>query len=66
MGARRSCRGRRLLTESLFLTNIHPNPKPDFTQRMCDESQAKLPGAPPPLEVPPFMYGAPVVCGETE
>ncbi len=25
--------------------------------RMADASAAKLPGAPPPLEVPPFMYG---------
>ena len=25
--------------------------------RMADASVAKLPGAPPPLEVPPFMYG---------
>lgn len=24
---------------------------------MCETSNVKLPGAPPPLETPPFLYG---------
>ena len=35
-----------------------------LAQRMCDGTQAKLPGAPPPLEVPPFLYGAPMLHAE--
>ena len=61
------------ILQSARVTNIHAHdvvqadwrlldrvPASVLAQRMCDGTQAKLPGAPPPLEVPPFMYGAPM------
>ena len=39
--------------------NVRPFASDDVCvlAEMCDTTQEKLPGAPPPLEVPPFMYG---------
>ena len=49
---------------AIRLEALHRVPASCIAQRMCDGTQAKLPGAPPPLEVPPFMYGTPIPHGD--